>query len=326
MRLADVARAAGVSVSTASRALNGYTDITESTRSRIVDVAAKLGYRAHSTARSLRVGDVGMAVAVIDAESLHPGPGRISYFWSQLLTEVVTELSRRQQALLTVMADQAAGLLGSLPYDVVLVLSTRNNLSHVIDAIPFGVPLVTASTPEIPGRRHVSLGHDYAAASAAVLDHLTAAGSRRPAVLLPMLDHSHISAFTAGAQRWYDSRGAEPMIRAGDPGDLAELVADVVGDGCDGLFCLLGDAPDTCRALVDAGVTPGQDVSLVVLSDGPVDAYLTPSVSTLELLPVQSAVGVSEAIAKVTRGQTGHIQLPYRLTVRATTSGASRIP
>lgn len=315
-----MARAAGVSVSTASRALNGYTDITESTRARIVDVAAKLGYRAHSTARSLRVGDVGMVAAVIDAESLHPGPGRISYFWSQLLTEVLTELSRRQLAMLTLMEDQAPGLLGTLPYDVALVLSTRNHLSHVIDAIPFGVPLVTASSPEIPGRRHVSLGHDYAAASAAVLDHLAAAGCRRPAVLLPRLDHSHIAAFTTGAQRWFASHDTGGIIHTGAPEQLAALVAAAVGDGCDGLFCLLGDAPETCRALSAAGVAPGEDVRLVVLSDGPVDAYLTPSVSTLELLPVQSAVGVAEAIAQVTRGENGRIKLPYRITARATTS------
>ena len=117
-------------MSTASRALNGYTDITESTRARVADVAAKLGYRAHSTARrNLRLGDVGMVAAVIDAESLHPGPGRISYFWSQLLTEVTAGLSNEHLALLTVMEDQAPALLGALPYDVAVVLSTRRDLS-----------------------------------------------------------------------------------------------------------------------------------------------------------------------------------------------------
>ena len=102
VRLAEVARAAGVSVSTASRALNGYPEITEATRARIEQAAMKLGYRAHSTARSLRLGDVGMAVAVVDAESLHPGPDRVSYFWSRLLTELTVGLSVDHLALLTV--------------------------------------------------------------------------------------------------------------------------------------------------------------------------------------------------------------------------------
>lgn len=322
VRLADVARAAGVSVSTASRALNGYSEITESTRARVADVAAKLGYRAHSTARSLRLGDVGMVAAVIDAESLHPGPGRISYFWSQLLTEVTAGLSNEHLALLTVMEDQAPALLGALPYDVAVVLSTRRDLSHVIDAVPFGVPLVTAVAAGVPGRGHISLGHDYAAAMIATLDHLADAGAQRPAVLLPDLAHTHIDAFEAGADTWFRTYPAG-VVRRGLPDELPALVEDVLGQDCDALFCLLADAATTSEALRAAGVEPGRDVKLVVLSDGPVDALLDPPVSTLQLLPTAAAAGVLDAVARVLRGESCEIVLPHHLSIRASSGAGS---
>jgi DNA-binding LacI/PurR family transcriptional regulator len=50
----DVAKAAGVSITTVSRALNGYGDVSEKTRQRIVRVAKELGYHANAAARNLR--------------------------------------------------------------------------------------------------------------------------------------------------------------------------------------------------------------------------------------------------------------------------------
>jgi LacI family transcriptional regulator len=50
----DVAKAAGVSITTVSRALNGYADVSEKTRQRIRRVAKDLGYHANVAARNLR--------------------------------------------------------------------------------------------------------------------------------------------------------------------------------------------------------------------------------------------------------------------------------
>ncbi|MDF2989100.1 MAG: transcriptional regulator, LacI family, partial [Eubacterium sp.] len=49
----DVAKKAGVSISTVSRAFNKYEDISESTRKNIIKVAAELGYRPNIIAKSL---------------------------------------------------------------------------------------------------------------------------------------------------------------------------------------------------------------------------------------------------------------------------------
>ncbi len=52
----DVAKAAGVSVATASLALNGQPGVAEETRRRLVAAAEQLGYRANPQAQALRRG------------------------------------------------------------------------------------------------------------------------------------------------------------------------------------------------------------------------------------------------------------------------------
>lgn len=49
----DVAREANVSITTVSRALNGYDDVNEDTRKRVLDVAKRLNYTPNVNARSL---------------------------------------------------------------------------------------------------------------------------------------------------------------------------------------------------------------------------------------------------------------------------------
>ena len=49
----DVARKCGVAVSTVSRALNGYSDITEETRDKILKAVAELDYKPNLNAKNL---------------------------------------------------------------------------------------------------------------------------------------------------------------------------------------------------------------------------------------------------------------------------------
>ena len=49
----DIAREAGVTVGTVSRALNNYPDVSPTTRERIVETAQRLGYHPNQMARNL---------------------------------------------------------------------------------------------------------------------------------------------------------------------------------------------------------------------------------------------------------------------------------
>src|SRR6185295_14136328 len=56
----DVAAAAGVSITTVSDALNGKGRLPDETRSRVREVADRLGYRPSAAARTLRTGRSGL--------------------------------------------------------------------------------------------------------------------------------------------------------------------------------------------------------------------------------------------------------------------------
>ena len=54
--ISDVARAAGVSTASVSRALRGLPGVTDATRARVLEAAHKLGYVASPSAASLASG------------------------------------------------------------------------------------------------------------------------------------------------------------------------------------------------------------------------------------------------------------------------------
>jgi LacI family transcriptional regulator len=69
----DIAQVAGVSVTTVSRALNGYSDVNEKTRQKIVTVARELNYSPNTLARGLvmqKSKTIGLLVSGISRESV----------------------------------------------------------------------------------------------------------------------------------------------------------------------------------------------------------------------------------------------------------------
>ena len=106
LTIADVARAAGVSTSAVSYALNGKPGVSEATRARVIEVAGELGWRPHSAARSLsaaRTDTVGLVLArpesTLGDES----------FYMQLITGIEAELAEQGTGLLLqLVADEDA--------------------------------------------------------------------------------------------------------------------------------------------------------------------------------------------------------------------------
>ena len=87
----DVARRAGVDVSTVSLAINNDPRIRTETRERIVGIAHELGYHKNFLARGLRSGrsfTIGAAV------------GGATAFWSEVLAGAQTVLAQRDYHLL----------------------------------------------------------------------------------------------------------------------------------------------------------------------------------------------------------------------------------
>ena len=73
--IADVARVAGVSISTVSYALSGKRHVSEPVRGRIQAVIEELGYRPNAAARALRTGTA-RSVGLVVPDVTHPFFGK----------------------------------------------------------------------------------------------------------------------------------------------------------------------------------------------------------------------------------------------------------
>lgn len=65
MNIREFAKTIGFSVSTVSRALNGYSDVSAETRALVVAAAQKLNYSAEPAARGLRTRSSGLVAFVL---------------------------------------------------------------------------------------------------------------------------------------------------------------------------------------------------------------------------------------------------------------------
>ena len=75
----DVAHEAGVSMTTVSHALNGYKDVNEQTRQKIVEIARRLDYMPDEAGRSLRGIQKKTIALLIAGELLEEDPSGIMY-------------------------------------------------------------------------------------------------------------------------------------------------------------------------------------------------------------------------------------------------------
>ena len=68
MKLKDLADRLGLSQTTVSRALNGYPEVSEETRRRVLEAARRFDYRPNASARRLATGRAGAIGAVLQTD------------------------------------------------------------------------------------------------------------------------------------------------------------------------------------------------------------------------------------------------------------------
>jgi LacI family transcriptional regulator len=145
--LMDVARAAGVSVATASKALNGRDRVKPETRDRVIEVAERLSFSPNAMARGLlagRTGTVGLLTGDLEGRFSIPilmgaedafGEGKMAVFLCDARGDAIREqyhlqalLSRRIDGLIVVGArTDPRPSLGRLPVPVVYVYAPSDD-------------------------------------------------------------------------------------------------------------------------------------------------------------------------------------------------------
>ena len=180
--LADVATAAGVSLSTASLAFSGNKPVSEATRSRVLAAAAELGYTGpNPLARNLRQGRSGVVgIAVGRFSTAFRDPAALP------MLDAVSEVLESAGVGLLLMADGDEH--GRLPLDAVIYDNCgRETWAAYDDLVARDVPIVVVEGPAWKGTTLVDI--DHRDGSTALAQHLHDLGHRRVAVLT--LEASH---------------------------------------------------------------------------------------------------------------------------------------
>ena len=188
--IADVARTAGVSKSTASRALTGSGYVSAATRQRVRDAAAALGYVPTTSAVSLVTGrtqTVGVVMPSLDR-----------WFFSQVLEGIQDALLERRYdlALYGAPPESAARremfehFLARKRFDGLIAVGIEPNARELERLVAFGKPVVAVGGYDV-GTNAVSI--DDAAAARIATDHVLGLGHREVVFLGGDPDGRHTS-------------------------------------------------------------------------------------------------------------------------------------
>ncbi|WP_423222817.1 LacI family DNA-binding transcriptional regulator [Candidatus Amarolinea aalborgensis] len=218
----DVAKAAGVSHSTVSRALAGHARIPEETRARIERLAQEMGYTPSALARGLAMQQrrtLGVVVASLtDPYASEVVSGIEAAARAQDFTVILTSSggdAERELAGLQMMIGQRV--------DGLIVVSGRggDRSLALLSTAPF--PIVLVNSPQRGGRVY-SVSSDNAHGAALAVDHLLELGHRRIAMIGGPAESASARERLAGYRATLASRDLktdEALVLTGDGTPLA---------------------------------------------------------------------------------------------------------
>lgn len=287
--LADVAAAAGVDRSTASRALRGEVRRVNATTMAMVNaIAEELGYRPHQAAATLRSGQSRMLGVLV--------PSVVDSAMATLFAGIEDEAHKAGYlaAVTSTGSDDAMRRSAMENYrgrsvDGILLADSLIGQSCPINAVFGQVPVVSVFRHGPP--EHPSVVADEYAGGRLVAEHLLDQGHRDMAVLgdpdrIPTF-RDRITGLCDGVRARLGSGAPVRIVRTGlqvDDGYAAmrRVLADHAAPTA--VFAINDySAIGAAHALVEHGLVPGTDVALVGYNDHPVAAHLSVPLTSVSI-------------------------------------------
>ncbi len=326
-QLAHVAKAANVSVSTASACLRDGAGPSDETRRRVKAVAARLGYRTNLQAKALRDGQLPVVAFVFDPVVLETHPRAPGLFWERFVNSILQTLTAEGIALLMLPAESIDSLQGAA-IDAV-ILGALPDEGAASQRVGFGIPVIATRQPRPGVSASCFAGHDVSALHRAGLDLMHAGGARRIA-LVPNISLERVSYESVVYRKWCAEHEMEATTVSLDDVVNAEaakaVVADAIRGGIDGFLIRNGDSQVVLAGIADAGKSVPRDIQVVSESEGTIEALTVPSVTTVSLMGRESGRIIAEEVIRAIRNptmvRTEHPQrllLPYEVTIREST-------
>ena len=332
--IADVAKAAGVSIPTVSRALNNKEDVADETRQRVHEVIRTLGYAPHTQARRLR-GGASMTIALqYPIESPHELSSVIE---TPYITGAAAAASEREFFLNFLVSqltpESLLNMYRSNQIDGLILLQVRMDDWRVNLLRPYTYPFVMIGRcADLNGLSFIDL--DFEDAMLRAFDYLVELGHRNIGFLtypqswreigIGPADHS-----LEGYEYALNQYGLHSCYR--------EIGLNSVEEGFEGTIDLLQENPEltaiitvshltaagSIKALALHGRQVPEDCSVMAVGFGGSFAnVVTPSLTTLEWSPYeisyQATILMTEKLADA-QLPAQQILVPPKLVIREST-------
>jgi DNA-binding LacI/PurR family transcriptional regulator len=323
--MTDIARLAGVSASTVSRALSGSTLIPQTTRERIHELARTLNYQVNVGAASLRKRDIKTMGVVILGESSQviSDPFLLSILGSiadaldaRGMSLMLTRLQGAHPGSLTTMFDngQVAGLI------VIGQLTLHEHLNQLAHQ---GLPIVVWGA-NLPDAAYSVVGGDNAAGGFLATQHLISQGCKRIA-FFGDTTHPEAGQRFMGYQRAMNDAGYGIDARLIQPFLFGDIRIRETIDRwlnlhieVDAIFATSDvTAISLMGALSERGIAVPAQVKLVGYDDIFLAAHIHPSLTTIRQPTEQAGHVLVDLLFEVIQGHPRRVvTLPAELVLR----------
>lgn len=324
--ITDLARIAGVSPGTVSRALAGKSLVNTKTREKIEAIAREHGFRPNQMASGLRRQKTGVIGVVIPLG--HDTRQQISdSFFMTLLGFLADELTAHGYDLMLRRvvpendADWLDRFIGSGMIDGVIVIGQSDQFER-IEEVADGYNAMVVWGNHNEGQRHCVVGTDNRLGGRMAVERLIAAG----ATCLAFLGDTGPMEFAARFAGAQDAAARLGVSLATLPTHLSpeRASAEIAGHleahagQIDGIFAATDTLAALCLTELRArGIAVPEDVRLVGFDDLPIARQTVPPLTTIRQDIAAGARGLVQLLLRRLAGEkTESLVLPPQLVIR----------
>ncbi|MGQ9856457.1 MAG: LacI family DNA-binding transcriptional regulator [Fervidobacterium sp.] len=305
----DVAKAAGVSINTVSRALNNRPDINPQTKAKVLKVAKELGYIKDATALSLRYG-LSRVIGVILEDSSNP-------FFSEVLKGIEVKAKEHGFNVILMNTEKDYGLeeeairtMLSRRVDGIIISPTQEKTEDMKLLLESGTPFVVLGVHFNEENIPEVYSNDFQGAYAAVR-HLLENGRRRIIYLSGYLYKSVAQVRLAGYKKALEDFGIlfdEKLVYEVEEGveQSYQKVLEIVNSSkdFDAVFCFNDiSAIGTILALKESGKRVPDQVSVVGYDDILFARFIEPPLTTVRIDKQREGELALELLLKIIKGE-----------------------
>ena len=333
-KMSDIARLAGVSTSTVSRALAGSALVATKQREQIVRLARERGYVINSTARNLRLQRT-QSLSVVIPLGHETGQHLTDPFFVEMLGHLADEITQRGygmflQKILPPMDDWLLRLLAAHRSDGIIVIGQSTEHKALQAAAAHYRPLVVWGG-HLDRQDYCTVGTDNVAGAMLATEHLLKIGRRR-IVFLGDPNIPEVKLRYEGYERTLTRgpKGAQAprIVPAHLTVDAAyEAMRAFIQDR--GAFDAVFAASDVIamsaiRAIIAAGRTVPDDVAVVGFDDISMASHANPPLTTVRQDLKSGAHMLVDLLFRRINGEdTPSATMPAELVIRQS-SGAAK--